>query len=90
MTFLLTSCLGPKRKEIEATLWLNNAPLPAYLCILHSELRDYGFYRKLEDGRIEFVSFCQAEAQRWIAIHESDLKRLLDKYVPKTNGEFEQ
>lgn len=71
----LTSCLT--RKEIEATIWLNNAPIPASLCKDGVEKR--GFYRRLDSGKIEFVSFCSPEAKHWLSIHKDDLQKILDQ-----------
>jgi hypothetical protein len=71
----LTSCLT--RKEIEATIWLNNAPIPASLCKEGVEKR--GFYRRLDSGKIEFVSFCSPEAKQWLSIHKDDLQKILDQ-----------
>lgn len=82
----MLGCLAPKRAEINATLWLNNSPLPIELCAQHQELNNYGFYRRITDDNFEFISFCDQSASKWIAIHESDLEKLLDKYVPESKG----
>lgn len=81
-TLSLASCIT--RKEIEATVWRNNAPIPAAICAATPELHDYGFYRQLNDGGFEFVSFCAPEASQWLAIHESELKRILDRLDEST------
>lgn len=70
----LTSCLT--RREIEATVWLNNAPIPSSECT--AAIAKRGFYRKLDSGKVEFVSFCSPEARQWLAIHKDDLQRILD------------
>ena len=82
----LTSCKTPLRSEINATVWLNNSPLPADLCgpkEAKAPLWDYGFYRRLNSGGLEFISFCDASSNLWIGIHKDDFNRLLDKYVPE-------
>jgi len=80
-------CLAPKRSEINASIWLNNAPLPEELCQTHKELNDYGFYRKLNDGNLEFISFCNKDAAQWLSMHQSDFEKLMDKYVPERRGQ---
>lgn len=74
----LASC-RVTRAEVEATLWLNNSPIPAEICAREPALRKYGFYRKLDSGQMEFVSFCKLEARKWIAIYDADLQRLLER-----------
>ena len=83
---LMSGCRGtPTRKQINATVWLNNAPLPKELCDLKPELQKYGFYRKLDSGSLEFISFCNPLATKWLSIHESDFNKLLDEYLPEEN-----
>ena len=79
----LVSCRQPKRAEVNARIWLNNAPIPIEICLREPELERYGFYRKLNDGSFEFISFCSTEASHWVAMFEDDFKDLMDKYVPK-------
>lgn len=69
-------------------MWENNAPLPPELCgpkdaTPQNPLWQYGFYRILNDGKIEFISFCDAKSREWLAIYYQDLENLLDAYVPK-------
>jgi len=80
------------RQELNAAIWLNNAPLPDELCDASPLNRLYGFYRRLNDGKIEFVSFCNPDAADWISMHKDDFKRLLDRGTRpnKRNKEFEQ
>lgn len=82
-------CLGagcPSRPEIEAYVWLNNG-LPPELCAKHPELRDYGFYRRLNDGKVEFIAFCDPLSVHWLAVYDRDYQRLLDKYLPARSGD---
>jgi len=51
--------------------------MPSDLC--QAGGKDYGFYRRLAGGKLEFVSFCSPKAKDWVSIHKDDLKRLLDK-----------
>ncbi len=81
LLFPLSGCVT--RRQVQAAIWLNNAPLPADLCRDVPELSRYGFYRRLNDGRLEFVSWCKEEAGQWFAIHKDDLERLLNQGIPE-------
>lgn len=78
---LAASC-NVTREEIEATVWLNNFP-PASLCLTNPELSQYGFYRRLNNGKLEFMSMCKKEARDFFAIPKADFNRLLDRALPK-------
>lgn len=85
-----TTCLafsGCKvtRPEVEAYIYLNNG-VPADVCEREPALKDHGFYRRLNDGRLEFISFCDPEAQNWVSMFKLDYERLLDKAFPKPQG----
>ncbi len=80
----LTGCLS--RKEIQASIWLNNAPIPVELCEEKPELKQYGFYRRLNDGKLEFISFCDPSAHKWLAMYETDFNRILDELIPRRRG----
>jgi wobble nucleotide-excising tRNase len=85
LLFLLTSCVT--REQVEATLFLNNFNDKdnslAELCERVPELKQRGFYRRLNDGKLETVSICNPIARDFLAIHKDDLNRLLDKALPK-------
>lgn len=70
----LFGCLS--KQEIEATIWLNNG-LPVGICEKNPELYDFGFYRKLDDGDLEFISFCDPRSKEWFGIYKDDLNRIL-------------
>ena len=70
------SCVS--RKKIEAAIWLNNFP-PKELCSLNPELANYGFYRKLRSGKLEFVSICKDEASLYLTMYKDDLDRILQE-----------
>jgi hypothetical protein len=82
--FVLPSCIT--RQEISAAIWLNNG-LPSELCQKEPELRNYGFYRKLNSGKIEFISFCSARANEWLSMHQGDYNRLLEKALGTQQGQ---
>lgn len=62
--------------------------LPDELCVKADEYQaqgigwDYGFYRKLNDGNYEFISFCDPKSKEWFAMHKDDLAKVLDS-LPK-------
>lgn len=83
-TSFLTSCLpNITRDEVDATIWLNNLPLPAELCEREPQLKKRGFYRRLDNGKLEFVSVCNPKAKDWISANKVDFNRILDKTLPK-------
>lgn len=71
------------KNEVMTTIWLTNAPLPQEYCDQIPELKKYGFYRKLKDGKIEFVSYCKKESRAFIAIPESQFYELLERAFPE-------
>ena len=77
---LMSGCVT--RGEIEAAIWLNNG-VPKEVCDREPILRDHGFYRRLNDGKLEFVSFCDPQAVDWLSMHKTDYVRLLDATLPK-------
>jgi hypothetical protein len=64
-------------------MWLTNAPVPVDVCEREPLLKDYGLFRKLNDGKLEFISICNPQIKHWLSIHEIDFKDLLDKYIPE-------
>lgn len=88
---LCQACIN--RQEIQASVWLNNAPLPAEMCgpkptqpdPHHVTLWDYGFYRRLNSGKFEFISFCDQDAAKWVAVYQDDFNKILDGLLPKSN-----
>lgn len=77
---LCQGCLN--RAEIRARTWLNNADAMAELCKNTPALGDYGFYRRLNDGTIEFVAFCDPKAQHMIGVIDQDFNNILDQLLP--------
>ena len=71
------------REKIEATIWLTNAPLPLEYCEQIPELKMYGFYRKLNNNKIEFVSFCKKESRDFVTMPRSEFDEILDQALPK-------
>lgn len=83
---LLSSCVT--RKEIEAVIFLNNFNdkdnSMAGVCERNPEIKQYGFYRKLNTGKLEFVSVCNPIARDYIAVNKDDFNRILDANLPES------
>lgn len=77
----LNSCVT--KPEIMAAVWLNNTPIPPEICTSVPALQQYGFYRRLNDGKLEFISFCNPQAVNWLGVHQDDFNRMMDKTFPK-------
>jgi hypothetical protein len=73
----VSGCIS--RKKIRAYIWLNNSPIPQEICAREPSLFDYGVYRKLNDGKLEFVSFCESKAKEFLSMHKSDFERILNE-----------
>jgi hypothetical protein len=78
-----SSCVT--RKEVDAASWLNNFGVEEFvaLCNEHPELKDFGFFRKLDDGTFQFLSACDPNAKRMISFKDEDLKKILDALLPQ-------
>lgn len=79
--FLCASCVTAKR--VKAHLWLNNSAIPSEICAREPSLYDYGFYRRLNGGKLEFVSFCEKKANEFLAMHKSDFNKLMNEAYGK-------
>lgn len=84
---LLMICSCVTREEIDAAIWKNNfndeKGSMKELCLTYPEIKDYGFYRKLNDGSLEFVSICNPIARQFLSMHNDDFVRLMNKALPK-------
>lgn len=85
----LSSCIS--REEVEAVIWLNNfndeSNSMAGVCERNPEIKQYGFYRKLNSGKLEFVSICNQTAINYLGVQKDDFNRLLDKALPKQQNQ---
>jgi hypothetical protein len=70
------------RKQVLAEIWLNNG-MSEELCQEMPQLRQYGFYRRLNSGRLEFLSFCNPEARKYVAMYGPKFNEVLDKLLPE-------
>jgi hypothetical protein len=69
----------PTRPQIEANFWLTDV-LPPELCAKEPLLQEYGFYRKLNNGKWEFISYCNPLISNWTSIYKDDLRRILNAF----------
>jgi hypothetical protein len=53
------------------------------VCEREPVLKDHGFYRRLDGGKFEFISFCDPESKHWLSMYDRDFENLLDKTLPK-------
>jgi len=83
LALLLAASGCVTRKEVDAASWLNNGPIPAEICDREPVLKDYGFFRRLDDGTFQFLSFCNESSPRMIAFKDEDLKKILDALLPE-------
>ncbi len=74
----LTGCKKIAREKIDAAIWLNNGS-PTEICAREQDLLNHGFYRKLNSGKFEFISFCDPKSLDWISMHEKDFNKLMDQ-----------
>lgn len=81
---LFAACVS--KREINASIWLNNSPLPVELCEREVALKEYGFYRRLNNGNFEFISFCNKKSNKWLAIHKDDFNRLMNRVNEPSNS----
>jgi hypothetical protein len=73
----VSSCISPRK--IKAALWINNLPVPEEVCKESPELKDYGIYRRLNDGSFEFVSVCDKVITEFFCMHKDALKGILNE-----------
>ncbi len=71
------------REEVQASIWLTNC-LPEAVCTNpdFSELKKYGFYRKLNTGKLEFISFCNPLCLKMMAFYGPEFTLYLDALLP--------
>jgi hypothetical protein len=74
------------RKKIEAAVWATNAPIPAEICEREPAVKDYGFFRRLNDGRLEFISFCKPEASLYVTMYSDDFERIMNEAFGTRRG----
>lgn len=80
IVFFFSGCVT--REEVKAYVWLNNG-MPAEICAREPELLNYGFYRRLNDDKFEFISFCDERAKNWLGIYKADFEKMLDALLPE-------
>lgn len=81
LAILLSGC-GANKAAIKAAIWLNNG-ISEDICEKTPPLWDYGFYRRLNSGQLEFLPFCDPQSAHWLAIYDQDLEKILDETLPQ-------
>ena len=77
------ACQTPTRSQVDALTWLSNVPVPKELCDANPDIRAYGFYRRLESGRLEFWSICNPEMPPMVSMKGEEYRALLDQYLKR-------
>lgn len=69
---LCTGCitLTPKFK---GDVWLHDS-IPPELCMRYPDIQDFGIYRKLNDGSMEFIPYCDDEIKNYLSSHAKDVE----------------
>jgi hypothetical protein len=79
LLILLASSGCITRKQIEAATWLNNFhSIDPTLCYPNGPLYERGFFRRLDDGRFQFISICTETASKMLSATPEDYKKLID------------
>ena len=79
LVLLLILCQGcVSRSRIRASIWLGIA-IPEDICEKTPEIKSYGLYRKLSNGKFEFVSICSDEYEDFFSMHKDDFERILNE-----------
>lgn len=73
----LASCVS--KREVDAKIWLNNFPVPKESCDAAPAIKEYGFYRRLNDGNFEFVSICNKASRGFKQMSNKDFARLMNR-----------
>lgn len=73
------------RTQVEATIWLETG-LPMDLCERYPEIANYGHYRKLNNGKYEFISYCKKESKDFVNIVKTEFYKFLDELLPKDDN----
>lgn len=79
----LVSCVT--RNQINGYLWLNNIPVPQEICDREPLLKDYGLFRRLNNGNFEFISVCDQRMKQFFSMHKNDLARILNEAQSSSN-----
>lgn len=77
MGLATSSCVT--RKQIETATWLNNFnAIPDEACYPGKALYRVGFFRRLDDGKFQFVSICSDTGNKMLSATAEDYKKLID------------
>lgn len=54
------------------------------MCQKNPDLKNYGFYRLLDTGDYEFVSFCDSKSAQFFGFYGPQFNAYLDALLPET------
>ena len=77
----LSACVT--KAQVDAVIYLNNTNAMVDVCIKEPELHNFGFYRKLNSGQFEFISFCDAASNTMLSMTKDDYEKIMMGLVPK-------
>jgi len=64
-----------------------NGGIPEETCEKYPELKDSGLYRKLNNGQVEFISYCDDKILDFFSMHKDDLARILNEPEEASDSE---
>ena len=76
------------RQEIDAHIWLQSG-IPATVCQASPKIAKSGIYRKLNNGKYEFISYCSPLIRHYLSIKDSEYEELLEKLLKKKKEKME-
>jgi hypothetical protein len=78
------ACQTPTRSQVDALTYNNNfTALPPDICQREPELYKFGFYRRLDDGRIAYFSICDKDIPVFVSMKYDEYDALLRQYIRK-------
>ena len=77
-TMFLSGCLN--RKEVLSEVWLESG-IPAAICT--PEVAKSGVYRKLNNGKYEFISYCNKAILDSVRFNGTKFQQVLDAELPE-------
>jgi hypothetical protein len=71
------------KAQVDAVIYLNNTNAIADLCTKDQDVHNFGFYRKLNSGQFEFISFCDSASNTMLSMTKDDYEKIMQGLVPK-------
>jgi hypothetical protein len=67
-----------KKTDLGVAAWINNTDAMQDLCKKIPELKEFGFYRRIDLENLQFLSFCDKNSSRMIAFKDEDVEKILN------------